>query len=116
MEYKFDATNKILGRLASEIAIILRGKHMAHFNPAKAGEDTVVVYNTDKIRTSGRKQKQKVYYRHSGFPGGIHGETLANILRRDSREPIRRAIAGMLPKNRLRPKMMKHLTLIKREN
>lgn len=113
MEHKFDASNKILGRLATEVAMILRGKHTAHFNPSSIGKDSVTVYNTDKIRTTGRKKTQKSYYRHSGFPGGIREEKLGDMLRRDSREAMKRAVMGMLPKNRLRAKMMKKLTLIK---
>lgn len=72
-----------------------------------------MVYNTDKIRTTGKKKTQKSYYRHSGYPGGIRAEKLGDLLRRDSREALKKAVMGMLPKNRLRAKMMRNLTLVK---
>ena len=74
MEYKIDANNKILGRLASEIAILLRGKNTPDFNPAKLSNNRVIISNTDKIKTTGNKAAYKTYYQHSGYPGGLREE------------------------------------------
>ena len=75
------------------------------------GGDTVVVYNTDNIRISGKKSSQKSYYRHSGFPGGIREEKFKDVMARDSRLLIKRAVMGMLPKTKLRARMIKKLVL-----
>ncbi len=117
MEYKIDATNKILGRLATEVAVLLRGKHTAQFDPSKLASHKVTVYNTDFIRATGKKMiaDGKVYLHHTGFHGGQRAETLEEIMARDSRLALRRAVMGMLPKNRLRPRMIKNLMLIKRD-
>ncbi len=114
-EYTIDATNKILGRLASEIAILLRGKNRPDFDPAKFSGERVTIVNTDRVRVTGRKETQKLYRRHSGFHGGLKEESLGRVRARDSRLLVSRAVAGMLPKNRLRPRFMKNLTLIRGE-
>ena len=115
MDYKIDASDKILGRLASEIALLLRGKNSPRFSPMHLAANRVVIYHTDAVRVSGRKAAQKLYRRHSGFPGGLKEESLERLLRRDSRQALRRAVAGMLPKNRLRPRMLKNLILYQKE-
>ncbi len=111
MEYKLDAEGKILGRLASEIAILLRGKNSPSYNPARLSGNKVTVFNTDKIRVTGKKPVQKLYRRHSGYLGGLKEETLRTLLERDSRKVMWHAIDGMLPKNRSRAKIMKNLIL-----
>ena len=113
MEYKIDASNKILGRLASEVAVLLRGKNDPRFNPTKLSGNTITVYNTDKIAVTGRKMSQKMYRRHSGYIGSLKEETLARVIEKDSRRVIREAVMGMLPKNRSRAKIIKNLTLVK---
>lgn len=117
MEYQINAANKILGRLATEVAVLLRGKNTAQFDPAKMPEHTVTVYNTDLVQATGKKMvgDGKVYLHHTGFHGGQRAETLEEIMLRDSRLALRRAVMGMLPKNRLRAKIIKNLTLIKKE-
>lgn len=112
-ERKFDATDKILGRLAVEIATILQGKDVPAFDPAKLSAPKVSVYNTDRIRVTGRKTAQKQYRHHTGYPGGLKEETLERVMIRDSRIALRHAVMGMLPKNRLRPRMLKNLILYK---
>ena len=117
MDYQIDATNKILGRLATEAAVLLRGKHTPQFDPAVLAGHTVTIYHTDCIKTTGRKMEAdgKVYLHHTGFHGGQRAETLQELMARDSRLVLRRAIMGMLPKNRLRSKIIKHLILIKKD-
>ena len=114
-KHNIDATNKILGRLAVETANLLRGKGKVGFVPYLDMGDNVVITNTDKIQVTGQKLKQKIYYRHSGYPGGIKGEALEDLLKRDSRKVIRAAVYGMLPKNKLRDRMIKKLKLYKKE-
>lgn len=115
MEYRIDASNKILGRLATEVAMLLRGKETAAFNPARPSGNKVIVFNTDVLRVTGKKMNDKVYLHHSGFHGGQKKETLAHVMARDSRVALRRAVMGMLPKNRLRSRLIKNLILIHRE-
>lgn len=113
MEYKIDATNKVLGRLASEVAVLLRGKNSTSFDPAKLSGNKITVYNTDKIYVTGRKMTQKLYRHHTMFHGGLKEEMLKDLLRRDSRLAIKTSVSGMLPKNKLRAKLMKNLILVK---
>lgn len=115
MEYKLDATNKILGRLASEVAILLRGKKSPRFDPAKLSPHKVTIYNTDKIRVTGKKMTQKLYRRHSGYIGRLKEEKLKDRLARDSRQVLRDAVMGMLPKNKLRKRIVQNLILLKGE-
>jgi len=114
-KHTIDATDKILGRLAVEIANLLRGKHKPDFVPYLNKGDDVVVINTDKIKVTGQKLKKKIYYRHSGYPGGIKQINLEEFLKKDSREVIRKAVYGMIPKNKLRDKVIKKLKLYKKE-
>ena len=113
MEYKIDAANKVLGRIASEVALLLRGKNDPDFDPARTSANRVVVYNTDAVRITGRKLVQKKYRRHSGYPGGLKEESLERLMGRDSRLVLRHAVKGMLPKNKLRDRVMKKFILYK---
>lgn len=115
IKHTIDAADKILGRLAVEIANLLRGKHKSDFVPYLNKGDDVIVINTDKIRVTGQKLKKKIYYHHSGYPGGIKQINLEEFLKKDSREVIRKAVYGMLPKNKLRDKVIKKLKLYKKE-
>lgn len=112
-EHTLDAANKVLGRIASEAAIFLRGKNRPDFDPSRFSGDRVTIVNTDRVRVTGRKEKEKIYRRHSGFHGGLKEESLERVRRRDSRLLVSRAVAGMLPKNRLRARFMKNLILIR---
>jgi large subunit ribosomal protein L13 len=114
-KYTLDATNKILGRLAVELANLLRGKNKPDFVPYADRGDEVVVINTDKIKVTEQKLKKKIYYRHSGYPGGLKETPLEKVLEKDSREVVRKAVYGMLPKNKLRDKMINKLKLYKGE-
>lgn len=104
-----DATDKILGRLATEIATRLRGKHKAEFAPHMDMGDFVVVVNADKIKVTGDKLNQKRYYKHSNYPGGIKSKTLAEMLERKPENVIMHAVKGMMPKNRMGRAQMKKL-------
>ena len=106
-----DATGKVLGRLASEVAILLRGKHKLNFNPSKDMGDFVVVQNVDRIKITGKKLEKKKYYRHSGYLGGLKEIPLKKLFKEKPAEVLRKAVYGMLPKNRLREKMIKRLKL-----
>jgi large subunit ribosomal protein L13 len=107
--YVVDAEGQTLGRLASRIAAILRGKHKPQFSPAVDVGDYVIVVNAEKVRVTGRKLQQKRYYRHSGYPGGLSEITLADQLARHPTRVITAAVRGMLPRNRLGRKMLKKL-------
>ena len=96
-----DATDKVLGRLASEVASRLRGKHKAEYTPHVDTGDHIVIVNAEKIRVTGNKAEAKRYYRHSGFPGGIKEVALGEQLQRYPARVIESAVKGMLPKNPL---------------
>lgn len=96
-----DADGQTLGRLASRIAEVLRGKHKPQFTPHVDGGDFVVVINCERVRVTGNKLDDKLYYRHSGYPGGLKQRTLREQLERRPEDVIRMAVRGMLPKNRL---------------
>lgn len=104
-----DAAGLPLGRLASEIAQIIRGKHKPTFAPHVDGGDFVVVINAERVRLTASKSEQKVYYRHSGYPGGMRAEPFQSLIKRRPQEVIERAVRGMLPKNRLGRKMFRKL-------
>lgn len=104
-----DAKGKILGRLASEIAILLRGKHKPNFVPYKDMGDFVIVKNVDKLKFTGKKLEQKKYYRHSGYPGGLKEIPLKKLFQQRPQQVLRKAVWGMLPKNKLRKKQIKRL-------
>jgi large subunit ribosomal protein L13 len=96
-----DAEGKTLGRLATQIAEILRGKRKPEYTPHCDVGDFVVVVNAAKVRVTGNKLQDKRYYRHSGYPGGLRSRTLAEMLERRPEEVLRKAVKGMLPRNRL---------------
>lgn len=106
-----DAQGKTLGRLATQIAMVLRGKHKPTYTPHEDAGDFVIVVNADKIRLTGRKLDQKMYYWHSGYPGGIKGRTARQMLARKPEELLRIAVKGMLPKNILGRHMLRKLKL-----
>ena len=107
--YLVDAEGKTLGRLASQIAAILRGKHKPTFTPHMDVGDNVIVINAEKVELTGRKADQKKYYRYSGYPGGIKETDFMAMLQRKPREVITIAVKGMLPHNRLGRSIIKHL-------
>ena len=104
-----DATGLPLGRLASEVAKVLRGKHKPIYATHMDTGDHVVVINADKVAVTSEKAQQKIYYRHTGYPGGIKAESFASLIRRRPEAVIERAVRGMLPKNRLGRKMARKL-------
>ncbi len=99
--YVIDASGYVLGRLATQIATLLRGKHKPTYTPSMDGGDFVIVVNVEKIRITGRKADQKVYYHHTGYPGGIRGTPYKMMLQKHPDRILRRAVKGMLPKNRM---------------
>ena len=107
--YVVDATDVPLGRLASELAPVLRGKHKATYAPHIDGGDFVVVVNADKVHVSGNKEIEKIYFRHSGYPGGLRAETLSEVREKHPERLVEIAVRGMLPKNRLGRQMLKKL-------
>ncbi|QJA06006.1 50S ribosomal protein L13 [Thermosulfurimonas marina] len=107
--YVVDASGKTLGRLASEIAKRLRGKHRPEFAPHLDLGDFVVVINAEKVRLTGKKLDQKIYWRHSGYMGGLKLRTARQMLEKKPEEVIRLAVKRMLPKNRLGRKLLKKL-------
>jgi large subunit ribosomal protein L13 len=106
-----DAEGQTLGRLASEIAEILKGKHKPTYSPDVDCGDYVIVINAEKIKVTGRRLDQKIYYRHSGYTGGLTEITLREQLERYPTRPLESAVLGMLPKNSLGRKMSKKLKL-----
>lgn len=96
-----DADDKVLGRLATQIATLLRGKHKPTYTPSMDGGDYVIVVNVEKIKIMGKKADQKIYYRHSGYPGGIKGVPYKMMLAKHPDRILRAAVKGMLPKNRM---------------
>lgn len=107
--YVIDAEGQTLGRLATQIAVLLRGKHKPIYSPSVDCGDYVVVINAEKIKVTGRRLDQKKYYRHSGYPGGLSEITLRDQLDKFPTRVIEAAVRGMLPKNKLGRKMFKKL-------
>ncbi len=107
--YVVDARDQVLGRLASRVAAVLRGKHRADYTPHADTGDFVVVVNAAQVRLTGKKWDQKVYYRHSGYPGGLKQETARRLWERRPTELVRRAVWGMLPHTRLGRRMIRRL-------
>jgi len=104
-----DAQGKVLGRLASQVAAILRGKHKPTFTPHVDGGDFVIVVNAEKVRLTGRKLERKVYYWHTGYPGGIKSATAGELLQTKPEELFRLAVQRMLPKTPLGRRMLRKL-------
>lgn len=107
--YVVDASGKVLGRLASEIARRLRGKHKPEFTPHVDTGDYIVVVNAEKLRVTGRKAQNKIYYRHSGYPGGVYSDSFAKLQARQPERVLRLAVKGMLPKGPLGYAMLKKM-------
>jgi len=107
--YLVDAEGQTLGRIATRIASTLRGKHKPEYTPHIDTGDFVVVVNAERIHVTGDKLAQKRYWRHSGYPGGIRSRTLGELLQRRPEEVIRKAVKGMLPRNRLARKQLTKL-------
>lgn len=107
--YVVDAAGQTLGRLASEVATLLRGKHKPIFTPHVDTGDYVIVVNADKIKLTGKKLTDKIYYHHSGYPGGLKQRTAKEMLEKRPEKMIELAVKGMLPKNRLGRRMFKKL-------
>jgi len=110
--HTIDASNKTLGRLATQIAILLRGKQRPDFVPNKDTGDFVIVKNIDKIRFTGKKLENKIYYRHTGYLGGLRKIPLKELIKKNLEEVLKKAVFGMLPNNKLRDKQIKRLKIV----
>jgi len=109
--YLIDVENKVLGRVATEIASILRGKKKPIFTPSVDTGDFVIVVNAEKIALTGNKMADKTYYSHSGFPGGIKAITAGKLIEKNAEDLIKKAVKGMLPKNKLARHMLSKLKI-----
>jgi len=114
--YIIDAKGQILGRLATRVADLLRGRGKADFVYNLDGGDSVVVINAKEIKVTGNKMEDKIYYHHSGYPGGIKQKTLKQAIEKDPTWPLKNAVHGMLPKNKLRSIFIKKLKIFKDDN
>jgi large subunit ribosomal protein L13 len=99
--YVIDATDVVLGRLATQAAALLRGKHKPTFAPHMDGGDFVIIINAEKVALTGNKREQKMDYRHSGYPGGLRATSYVDLLQTDPRRAVEKAVKGMLPHNKL---------------
>lgn len=113
MTVEINAENQILGRLATRVATVLRGKNKPTFERYLITGDTVLVYNAEKIKVTGAKATQKKYYRHSGYLGNLRSLTFNQQMAKNPTKVIEHAVSGMLPKNRLRKQFLKRLTIVK---
>ncbi|MCT1776087.1 50S ribosomal protein L13 [Brachybacterium sp. p3-SID957] len=104
-----DATDVVLGRLASQAAQLLRGKHKPVFAPHVDAGDFVIIINADKVALTGNKRETKLAYRHSGYPGGLRGIPYSELLEKKPEQAVEKAIRGMLPKNKLADQQLKKL-------
>lgn len=107
--HKVDAKDKVLGRLATEVATLLMGKHKAQYVPYLDTGDFVVVVNAKEVKVTGKKETQKAYFRHSGYTGGTRTQTLSEVRETKPEEIIKHAVKGMVPKSKLGKVMMKKL-------
>lgn len=107
--YVVDAKDQVLGRLATRVAHVLRGKHKPNFTPHLDVGDHVIVVNAAEVRLTGRKAERKLWHRHSGFPGGLRSVPFARLLAETPEQAVRKSITGMLPKNRLGRQMARKL-------
>jgi len=107
----FDAQGKILGRLATEVAKVLSGRNKVDYTPHIDGGDFVVIINASQIKVTGKKLTDKIYHKFSGYPGGISLISFGDLLEKDPKKVIQNAVYGMLPKNKLRDKMMLRLDI-----
>jgi len=111
----FDAKDKILGRLATEIARTLSGKDAVDYQPHLGGDKIVIVINAGQVRLSANKARKKVYWKHSGYPGGITSITFADLIKKNPSKVIELAVKGMLPKNKLSRQALKRLKIFRNE-
>jgi len=111
-----DADGKVLGRLATRVAVLLRGKHKPQFADFVDTGDFVVVINAEKISVTGRKREEKVYYSHSQYPGDLKTKSLKDVLEKEPEEAIRKAVWGMIPKNKLGRHVFKKLKVYRGPN
>lgn len=109
--HEIDATDQAVGRVATQVALILRGKNKPTFTPHIDGGDFVTVTNASKVKFTGLKFVQKDYYHHTQYPGGLKRKPMAHVFEKDPTEVVRRAVYKMLPKNKHRTEMMKRLTI-----
>ncbi len=109
--YVIDASGKVLGRLATQISTLLRGKHKPTFTPSVDGGDFVIVVNAEKIVLTGRKPEQKIYYRHTGYPGGLKATPYKMMLAKHPDRILRLAVKRMLPKNRMGRRLLRKLRI-----
>ena len=107
--YVVDAEGKTLGKVATNVAHVLRGKHRPYFSPDRELGDYVIVVNADKVDLTGRKKDQKMYYRHSGYLGGLKALNFREMVRKNPIYPVEHAVKGMLPKNRLGRKLFQNM-------
>ncbi|MBZ1356188.1 MAG: 50S ribosomal protein L13 [Candidatus Nealsonbacteria bacterium] len=107
--HTIDAKDQTLGRLATKVSLLLRGKQKPDFAPHKDGGDFVVIENADKIKVTGKKYEQKKYYRHSGYLGGLKEQPYSKVFIKNPGEVLKKAVWGMLPKNKLRAQIIKRL-------
>ena len=114
--YVVDAQGRTLGRLATEVARRLRGKHKPEYTPHLVTGDYIVIINAEKIRVTGNKLKDKTYYRHTGYVGNLKSESLENLLKRAPERVLELAVKGMLPRNPLGRQMFKKLKVVQGEN
>lgn len=110
--YKIDAANKTLGRLATKIAVLLRGKNKPDFVPNQDTGSFVFVKNIDKVKFTGKKFDKKIYYHHSGYLGGLKSITLKKLFEKNPEKVLRKAVFGMLPNNKLRARQIKRLKML----
>ncbi|MDD5414953.1 MAG: 50S ribosomal protein L13 [Smithellaceae bacterium] len=110
-EYKFNASNQILGRLATQIAVLLQAKNTPQYEQNKAGGVRVIVDNISKIKVTGKKYNQKLYRHHTGYIGHLKTRTYKQVFEKNPSEVLRKAVMGMLPKNKLRSKRIKNLII-----
>lgn len=114
--YLIDAKDQVLGRVASKVASILRGKHKATYTPHIDMGDNVIIINADRVKLTGMKPQKKVYYRHSGYPGGLKETSFLDMMKKDPTFAMRNAIKGMLPHNRLGRRQLLHVKIYAGEN
>ncbi len=112
MKHEIDATNKKPGRLASELAVLLMGKNRADFAKNRIPEIEIVVTNANKMSFDSKKLVDKKYYHHTAYPGGLKEQSMEEMItKKGGKEVLKQALLGMLPKNKLRPQMMKNITI-----
>ena len=107
--YVVDATDQVLGRLAAKVASVIRGKNKATFTPNMDTGDFVIIVNADKVKMTGKRELQKTYFRHTGYPGGVRISSYSQVMEKHPERIIETAVKGMLPKNRLGKQLIKKL-------